>query len=83
MMLVPKAPTHFNNLLEASEDQIRFTGQCRHVQAVPKTHAMHEPSHKEFRRCMFRADCPHVCRTAFSRERIHHNRILPGNLDQT
>ena len=71
-MLVPKAPSHLNDALEPRQHDVRFSGETGDVQAKTKSHSMHDPPNRHFRRRILGPDLAHVLRTSFWREAVGH-----------
>src|SRR5579871_823630 len=59
-VLVPKAASYFNNLLQSSEHKIGFAGELCYVQPVAKPHSMNHAPHCHFRRCACTPNLAHV-----------------------
>jgi hypothetical protein len=72
IVLVPEAATHFDNLAEFREYEIRFPWQVSFVQAISEPQAMRDAAHRYLglHSCAF--DSPHVFAAALSGEAIGH-----------
>ena len=69
---MPEASMNKNHFTAGSKNKIRLAGQIELMQPVTVAHSMNEPTHQHFGHHALALYTPHVLRTAFSSELVHH-----------
>lgn len=81
-MLMPKAASHFDDLLEPRKDEVGLAGKVRNVESIPEPHAMNQTAYDHFRLHAPTFDPAHVLTATIRRNRIHRESSLSGHLDE-